>query len=352
MLVSEGLLSAHYKRLCIMMELWGQVKPPIRPAAAPPDEATRRTVVRLVIEEALELADAYGFTLEVQNVNETVMVDFKSLTFRASHEPNLEEMVDAHADVAVVNTGGLVRMGLPDLPLMALVDANNMGKAQAGKLDPVTGKFTKPEGYPKPDIKGYLETARSAWGLFLPHDPIELHVARPQLPSRAGVDAVYAPGRDVAYWFVPAVAKAINLLFGPHDGVNWLRQWFDQDPARAQEGANIARVFEQVVAQGVYRPELCPDLYHAVEAGGWSQLSPESKVALCAAVGATTLAAGFNALRDVVTEDRPPTMDAWIQKVLDFTEVLTQCPADRSYHPSSSDSSSPSSVASDSPATT
>lgn len=98
-----------------------------------------------------ELAAAMGFTL-IDKVT-GLPITAKSSEFVPSHEPNMEDLIDALGDGIYVLTGTLVKCGVPDLPhLAAICDAND-AKFPNGQGVPgnIPGKFGKPPGWQAPN---------------------------------------------------------------------------------------------------------------------------------------------------------------------------------------------------------
>lgn len=142
----------HYARVREMMRGFGQATPD---TPGLPDAATRMLRVRLLLEEVLELAAAAG--VRVQAGSQGPPVRFEDLVFSASDAPpDLVQMLDAFCDISVVNTGGFVACGVPDGPLLAVVDQNNLLKIATGRLCAETGKFIKSPDHPPPDIAAEL----------------------------------------------------------------------------------------------------------------------------------------------------------------------------------------------------
>ncbi len=122
-----------------------------------PDYHTRELRVRLILEEALEFAEASGVSIGVNGPH-----DFKTLyevgdfVFRDSGEVDLLEVADALADINYVSYGAANQYGLDLEPFEREVHQNNMTKLIDGYRDE-TGKFRKGPSYKPVDLKPILE---------------------------------------------------------------------------------------------------------------------------------------------------------------------------------------------------
>lgn len=133
---------------------------PDRPSVA--DVDLLATWGRLLLEETMEWIEAAGLeVVSAEDGGETF--DRHGLTVRRAWRaaPDLVAMVDASADVSVVNTGCLSINGVADLDVLRTVDDNNLLKVATGRICPETGKFLKPLGHPKPDFAAALR--RQGW---------------------------------------------------------------------------------------------------------------------------------------------------------------------------------------------
>jgi predicted HAD superfamily Cof-like phosphohydrolase len=119
-----------------------------------PDVATRAAWARLLLEEVFEWIEAAGLGVLCEGGG----VAFKDLSVSVDGwaEPNLVKMVDASADISVVNTGALSLCGVADSAILDEVDENNLLKIGRGRMDPVSGKFIKPPDHPRPDFEKRL----------------------------------------------------------------------------------------------------------------------------------------------------------------------------------------------------
>jgi predicted HAD superfamily Cof-like phosphohydrolase len=131
------------------------------PSMATLEEFRPELRARLVLEEALEFAEACG--LEVVTKDEdgcdvpvrpkTFIVRQPTLTVLMK-PPNWPEMIDALCDVLYVTYGSFVEMGVNAEPFYDEVHRSNMAKV--GGETRSDGKRLKPPGWTKPDIKGLL----------------------------------------------------------------------------------------------------------------------------------------------------------------------------------------------------
>jgi predicted HAD superfamily Cof-like phosphohydrolase len=134
------------------------------PEVPPLEERVLRA--KLITEEALETVKALGFSPRVFLKHAgagSVPVELNDMIFVPDREPSLEEIADGCADVMVVTTGTLIACGIPDLPLLKIVDENNLTKVGPGSKIRSDGKVLKPEGYvgPQKEIRALLHRLRN-----------------------------------------------------------------------------------------------------------------------------------------------------------------------------------------------
>lgn len=133
---------------------------PYVPTPPSPEESVVRA--RLVMEEALELCDALGVTVQV--ADHTVYKLDKSLkglqlfADRTVNQSNLADIAKECADVIVVTTGTASVCGIKMKPVQEAVDANNLAKFGPGGYLDSNGKWQKPPGHKKPDIMSILKS--------------------------------------------------------------------------------------------------------------------------------------------------------------------------------------------------
>lgn len=155
-------MTEHERRVMSMMDAFGQ-NCPAYPTIA--DAATRRLRVMLLLEEVLEYAEAAGIDLEigVGGGGDQQTLQIADVTPRCSETraPDLVGMVDALADISVVNTGAFIAHGVRSTPVLETVDANNLLKYSTGHRHPETGKFIKAPNHPVPDI--HLLLLQQGW---------------------------------------------------------------------------------------------------------------------------------------------------------------------------------------------
>ena len=149
------MLSAHEVRVREMMVAFRQ-RVPSQPEI--PDLEMRKLRVRLLVEEVLETAEAYGIEVGLNIGVNYFPIDMDNLAFVASgEEPDLVKIIDGHGDISVVNVGGAAACGVELEGILEQIDANNLAKVTNGHVCPDTGKFIKPEGHPAPPIAEVLE---------------------------------------------------------------------------------------------------------------------------------------------------------------------------------------------------
>lgn len=119
----------------------------------PPDDV-RLLRVKLIIEEALELAAAYG-------VKVTVMGDVTHFHLEepANEIPEIDRLTDAYdavLDLKVVVVGTGIAQGTQLAEGWDAVHASNMAKFGPGGYRRPDGKWMKPPGWQKPDLKSII----------------------------------------------------------------------------------------------------------------------------------------------------------------------------------------------------
>lgn len=125
-----------------------------------PEEQVLR--VQLVVEEALEFAEAMGVTVAFPiDLAETQYVEVARNRDKIRHhvyQPvDLVEAADALADLHVVTFGSEITMGIPGADVFDAVHESNMEKLVNGKpLKNEIGRVVKPEGWRPPNIKQVL----------------------------------------------------------------------------------------------------------------------------------------------------------------------------------------------------
>lgn len=122
-----------------------------------PSKEVRELRARLIMEEALETIAALGFRVCQDYDEEDSFLRPDNITFFPELEPDLVEIADGCADIAVVTTGTLSACGIPDKELQELVDNNNLAKLGPGHSFNIFGKLIKPAGHKPPDIAKLLE---------------------------------------------------------------------------------------------------------------------------------------------------------------------------------------------------
>ncbi len=108
----------------------------------------RKLRAKLILEESLETIRGLGFDVKPGQ---------DGLECVAGPEPDIIEIVDGCADVSVVTIGTLSAFGVKDDPILAAVDANNLGTFGPGSFRREDGKWMKPPGYKPADIMGLLK---------------------------------------------------------------------------------------------------------------------------------------------------------------------------------------------------
>lgn len=150
-------LLPHEERVIKMMRGFGQNTPD---SPVMPSPADRSRCFRLLLEEVLEYGAAAGFEAVTHSGDgQTLHIDDLAI-MPTEWEPALDQMVDACADISVVNTGAFAAMGVRMKAILELVDANNLLKIETGSLNPESGKFIKHPDHPKPDFAAAIQEQR------------------------------------------------------------------------------------------------------------------------------------------------------------------------------------------------
>lgn len=111
-----------------------------------PSDADVRLAVELVLEEALELAEAcFAGKEELRST----LAHLQSFCRTAKVEVRLPSVADALADIKYVTFGAEHAFGINGDLIWDIVHSNNMLKV-SGPDDPVTGKRQKPAGFVGP----------------------------------------------------------------------------------------------------------------------------------------------------------------------------------------------------------
>lgn len=127
-----------------------------------PDIKVRRLRAALILEEALETIEALGFIVtgdkDTQaNAQPHHMVFLSDKDIQPESSPAaLIEVVDGCCDISVVTTGTLSAFGVPDLPVLNLVDMNNLAKFGPGCTFRPDGKVIKPPTHKPPEFSQAL----------------------------------------------------------------------------------------------------------------------------------------------------------------------------------------------------
>ena len=148
--------SEHYRDVESFMLRAGQTVP-IVPAI--PDDDVRYLRARLTLEETFEKLAAMGVTILQKETGYTI--DFDDLDYDVTHNVDIYEWIDGCCDVAVVNTGELCAMGLPDVPFQREVNSNNLAKFGPGSYVDSNGKLCKPDNHQGPRIAAILHAIQA-----------------------------------------------------------------------------------------------------------------------------------------------------------------------------------------------
>ena len=127
-------------------------------------EEERLLRVKLVIEEAIEFAQAMGVAIYINDYSSIVFLEDSELQFEIDRglELDLVEAADALSDLVVVTKGSAHTLGIPIDDITDIVMDTNMAKLDPSTGKPIRredGKVLKPEGWEPPteQIKARLE---------------------------------------------------------------------------------------------------------------------------------------------------------------------------------------------------
>ena len=129
------------KRVKHFMAAVGQATPD-KPSI--PDNLTRVLRVSLILEEALEFAEASG--IEITLGSDGQPIEIEDLNYNIVDEPDIVECMDAVCDLNVVSTGAAVSYGVDIEPLEDEVCDSNDSKIDGGYRRE-DGKWVKPITY-------------------------------------------------------------------------------------------------------------------------------------------------------------------------------------------------------------
>jgi len=142
--------SDHYRNVEEFKRLAGHTLPD-GPHQPTPEECV--LYAKLLLEETLETIEALGVNVRVHGpawlplaMNDLTLEPSKLQRF------NLPGVVDGAVDTKYVATFILVSCGVPEVPFVEMVDANNLAKFGPGSWKDETGKVRKPPGHKPPPI--------------------------------------------------------------------------------------------------------------------------------------------------------------------------------------------------------
>lgn len=112
-----------------------------------PDATVRKLRAKLIMEEAIETAEALGFHVSINEHG--VWLDER-------HTPTIIEIADGCADLKVVTVGTEIACGINGKPVFLEVMRSNMTKDFSGAKRP-DGKILKGPTYEPPNIERVLQ---------------------------------------------------------------------------------------------------------------------------------------------------------------------------------------------------
>jgi len=130
----------------------GNQRTPSQPSNLTDEERVLRA--RLILEETFETVQK-GLGLDIvlePSSDANSAIQYSQIYVKIARPFDIIETVDGCCDISVVNTGTLVAVGIDDLPVLELVDDNNLAKFGPGSSIDQFGKIVKPPNHPPPDI--------------------------------------------------------------------------------------------------------------------------------------------------------------------------------------------------------
>ena len=130
-----------------------------RPSEITDDEKVLR--VRLILEEAMEFAEACGVNVVFFNQKTDQYVDASDKNFEVLNTQrkkfNIVEYADAIGDLTYVVGGAANCAGIDMEPIDKEIQRSNMDKFRNGVVRDGFGKVVKPDGWTAPDIKSEID---------------------------------------------------------------------------------------------------------------------------------------------------------------------------------------------------
>lgn len=174
--------SSHQQRVEVFMERAKQELPSI---PTEPSEAIRLLRAKLIFEEALETIAALGIGIVVEELGGAFAIRPNQplkLSFCIEAPFNMADVVDGCCDISVVTIGTLSALGVADMPLLELVDENNLAKFGPGHSIREDGKLVKPPGHKPPDI--VAELVKQGWAHVKEDGSTGVGSAPPEIAQR------------------------------------------------------------------------------------------------------------------------------------------------------------------------
>ncbi len=126
-----------------------------------PSVEVRLLRAKIILEEALEtIIDGLGIQPFLKSSFGLHAITSDPIHLFTASEFNMSETIDGCCDLAVVTTGTLLAIGVPDEPFQDAVNENNLAKFGPGGHRRDDGKWVKPPGHKPPDISGILASLK------------------------------------------------------------------------------------------------------------------------------------------------------------------------------------------------
>ena len=155
--------SPHYQRVEHFMQtvraMMGGFPLPTSPVV--PDPKMILSQCKLIWEEVLELFEACGIRLTVEQTDSYSEVflqkdDVSLEIMEPCDNANLPKLAKELADVSVVLTGLMIEFGIADVPILEETDTANLRKFSPGGYLDENRKWRKPPGFKDADIRSLL----------------------------------------------------------------------------------------------------------------------------------------------------------------------------------------------------
>jgi predicted HAD superfamily Cof-like phosphohydrolase len=146
-------------------EFCGKAGQPVPDSLSLPDESTRLLRAKLIVEETLEMCEAFGVTISPRSMIGEAIQSISDLDFTVNGDPDPVAIMDAAVDILWVGvTGPAVCLGLSNCleDCVEEVDRSNLSKFIDGHRDPQSGKWIKGPSYSPANLEKIIYKDREA----------------------------------------------------------------------------------------------------------------------------------------------------------------------------------------------